>query len=127
MMSEPVNCKHCKTLVWATDIPSKKTGFCWRCEIKRIQSISKQFSDQNEGLRNDIEVVARERDQYKKALFKTITRLRVLLFFFSSVEVETAVARWLEGEEGKMDLLNPPSVVDEMLQELEPSDKCNLL
>lgn len=125
-MSETVNCKYCRTLIWTTDVPSKKSGFCWRCEIKRLESISKQFSDQNEGLRADIEIVAKDRDRYKKALFKTVTRLRVLLFYFSSSEVETAVARWLEGDEGKMDLLNPPSVVDELLQELDPSDQYEL-
>ena len=30
------NCATCGTLVWKTDVPSKKTGNCWHCEIKRL-------------------------------------------------------------------------------------------
>jgi len=32
------NCKMCETLVYETDIPTKRTGNCWRCEIERLRS-----------------------------------------------------------------------------------------
>lgn len=33
----PVNCRSCKCLVWQVDIPSFKTGNCWRCEVQRLK------------------------------------------------------------------------------------------
>lgn len=31
------NCATCKALVWETDVPTKTTGNCWRCEVRRLQ------------------------------------------------------------------------------------------
>jgi len=36
-MSATTNCATCRALVWTTDVPDKKTGNCWRCEVKRLQ------------------------------------------------------------------------------------------
>lgn len=40
-MQETTNCKNdeCGALVYVTDVPFKKSGFCWRCEIKRLKNI----------------------------------------------------------------------------------------
>jgi len=31
------NCATCGTLVYQTEVPTKKNGNCWRCEIKRLK------------------------------------------------------------------------------------------
>ena len=131
-MPETVNCNACGALTWATDIPSKKTGFCWRCEIKRLNHVdcaqksmkaaNVKLVDEIEELRENLAMATRDLDHHKTALFVTAARLRVLLFHFSSVEVEAAVATWLEGNGGEIDLLNPPKEVDEMFKKLEPLD-----
>lgn len=34
----PTNCRTCKCLVWQVDIPSFKTGNCWRCEVAQLRA-----------------------------------------------------------------------------------------
>jgi len=36
------NCSTCGALVWEINIPTKKTGNCWRCEVKRLNSVIKE-------------------------------------------------------------------------------------
>lgn len=38
-MQETTNCKKCGALVYMSDVPSNKSGFCWRCEVKRLKSV----------------------------------------------------------------------------------------
>lgn len=118
-MSETVNCSECGTLVWATDIPSKRTGFCWRCEIKRLQTINEQFDEQNEELRASLAMVTKERDYYSSSLFVTLERIRYILFYYYRPEVTEAIVMWREWKDG-IDLLNPPPQVDEIFEKLEP-------
>ena len=136
-MPETVNCNSCGALTWATDIPSQKTGFCWRCEIKRLSYVDHaqenmkaanvKLVDEIEELRKNLAMATRDLDHHKTALFVTAARLRVLLLHFSSVEIEAAVATWLEGDEGEIDLLNPPKEVDELFQKLEPLDRFEIV
>ena len=48
----PTNCRSCKTLVWHVDIPSFKTGNCWRCEVERLNDRVKYLE---KGLKNIVE------------------------------------------------------------------------
>lgn len=36
-----VNCATCKALIWEDDVPIKKSGNCWRCEVKRLYNALK--------------------------------------------------------------------------------------
>ena len=46
-MSNTTNCKNepCQALVYVTDVPSTKSGFCWRCEVKRLRGELKEARD----------------------------------------------------------------------------------
>jgi hypothetical protein len=30
------HCRSCQALVYKTDVPTKRSGCCWRCEVKRL-------------------------------------------------------------------------------------------
>jgi len=36
---DTTNCNTCGALVYRIDVPSKKTGNCWRCEVKRQRKL----------------------------------------------------------------------------------------
>lgn len=38
-MRETTNCKNekCRALVYADEVPTKETGYCWRCEVDRLK------------------------------------------------------------------------------------------
>lgn len=38
-----VNCKSCGALVYDHDIPSKKTGYCWRCQVHYLTAENKRL------------------------------------------------------------------------------------
>lgn len=118
-VSETVNCKECGTLVWATDIPSKMTGFCWRCEIKRLKAVSKHFEDENSQLREHLGMAIKERDYYSSSLFVSLDRIRHILYYYYRPEITEAIILWREWKDG-IDLLNPPPQVDEIFKKLEP-------
>lgn len=39
MSGDVTNCRTCKALVYALTVPTKSTGNCWRCEVKRLQGM----------------------------------------------------------------------------------------
>jgi hypothetical protein len=64
MTTETTNCVTCGALVYVTDVPSKLTGNCWRCEVKRL----KAFCD-------DRSKFERERDVAQARISKAIAAL----------------------------------------------------
>ena len=99
-------------MVWVVDVPTKKTGLCWRCHVKFL-------TEENKNFREQLENVKKERDGGAFALFETIARLKIIVLYFDKPEVKKAVEAWLEWDEDGVDWLNPPAMVDEELEKLE--------
>lgn len=71
----PTNCRTCKCLVWQVDIPSFKTGNCWRCEVQRLRARVEYLE---KGLRDIRETCIGDPDtaQYADHLLNGVVRFR---------------------------------------------------
>jgi len=126
---ETTNCKDCGALVYVTDVPSKKTGNCWRCEVKRLKSVDHAFKSQkaanlqlvqeNEQLKEELATAKKTIDGHCYALFETCYRMQLIVMYYGTPEVQAAVDAFLGDYEDGMDWFNPPPAVDENLEKLE--------
>lgn len=126
---ETKNCEECGVLVYETDI-IKKSGLCWRCEIKRLKSVEhaeKSMRATNhlllaeiDSLKKDKESLEHQLSSRSKTLYLTVARMKLVILYCDRPEVKEAIAAWLEpDEDGGLDWLNPPPAVDEALEKIE--------
>jgi len=119
MMDDTANCKTCKALVWKDDVPNKKTGNCWKCEIKKLQDEKGRLEIECARLTSENERLDKARCGTVDAYFKTIKRLKVIAFYFDDPNVREAIEAWLEWSEDGIDWVDPPEKVDNCLSRLE--------
>jgi len=129
MSIKTTNCKECRTLVYETDIPSKKSGLCWRCELDRLKNVQhaeKSMRATNDMLLAEIESLKKDKSSLQQQLnaqtyklFETCNRLQFIVMYNGEPEVKAAIDAFLGDHEDGMDWLNPPPEVDENLEKLE--------
>lgn len=105
MSHKKVNCANCGTSVSKATIPNRANGNCWRCETNRLEA--------------RIKVVESEHDGMSAALYKTLSRLGVILFHKDDELVGDAIEAWLGDVEEGVDLVEPPPEVDELFEQVE--------
>ena len=127
---ETTNCKKCGVLVYETDIPSKKNGFCWRCEVERLNAVEDaeesmraaniQMVEEINHLKEEKAALEEENERLRHTAFETCHRMQLIVLYYGQPEVQAAVDAWLEpDEDGGSNWFNPPAGVDENLEKLE--------
>jgi len=129
-MQETTNCKKCGALVYVADVPSKKSGFCWRCEVKRLNAVEHaeksmraanlQLVAEIKQLKEEKSALEEENERLRYTAFETCHRMQLIVLYYGRPEVQAAIDAWLEpDEDGGSDWFNPPPGVDENLEKLE--------
>ena len=53
----------CGALVWKIDVPSKRTGNCWRCEVKRLNAEVKRLKESDDASHCETQLLLELKDE----------------------------------------------------------------